>query len=96
MEIKKCSRKFCSEADKEKFAINTSYFMVYFLNVQQRTHLDPNSPFLVAVTNNDVMERKKQVLVCGREERKKNTPHSSYIVYKTAFSYTNSEHSNFL
>lgn len=53
--------------------------------------------FLVAVTSNtDVMEGKKQILVCGKEGTKKKPLHSSYIAYKTAFSYTNLEHDNVL
>lgn len=34
MEISKCSSKFCSEADKVKDAINMSYFMLHYFNIQ--------------------------------------------------------------
>lgn len=60
-------------------------------------HLDRNSLVLVAVTSNtEKMEGMKQTLVCGKEGRKKKTSHGSYTVYKTAFSYTNSEHNHVL
>lgn len=36
MEIRKRSRKFCSEADKVKAAINMSYFMLHCSNIQYR------------------------------------------------------------
>lgn len=97
MEIRKRSRKFCSEGDKEKFAINFSYFMLCFLNIQQWAHLDPNSPFFGSVTSNtNAMEKKKQVLDYQKHKWKKNISYSSYIAYKTAFSCTNSEYHHFL
>lgn len=87
-------RKFCSEVDEGKDAINELLYAVLLKYSTVNTILI-STLFLVAVTSNtDVMEGKKLILVCGKEGRKKNTTRSIYTAYKTGFSYTNAEHNH--